>query len=142
MRMCVCVCVCVYMRAGACGHVCVHLRAGSRTRICGAWTAVHTRKYTNYNSSTLPPPSGKLWVHDPPCPTHAPGCRCRFRDIRSFQRFDGNHPHYTERFSGERYSVVFYTHRSFAKCRDRVGVRVCVSSLCGGVLSVCACKVG
>ena len=59
-------------------------------------------------------------MHDPPCATHSPGCKCRFRNIRSFHRFDGNHPHYTERFQGERYSVVYYTHKSFAKCRDKV----------------------
>ena len=77
----------------------------------------HTLTRTTH---TLPITQGKLWVHDPPCATHAPGCKCRFRDIRSFHRFDGNHPHYTERFHGERYSVVYYTHKSFAKSKDKV----------------------
>ena len=56
---------------------------------------------------------GELWVHDPPCDNHASPCACRFRDVRRFQRFDGNKPHFTKRFSGERYTAVFYITSSF-----------------------------
>ena len=56
---------------------------------------------------------GELWVHDPPCDEHASLCTCRFRDVRRFQRFDGNKPHFTKRFSGERYTAVFYITSAF-----------------------------
>ena len=48
---------------------------------------------------------GRLWVHG--------------RDYLDAQhqlvRFSGNEPHFTESFDGERYSIVFYVHRSFPR---------------------------
>ena len=47
--------------------------------------------------------TGQLWVHDSACVSHVRGCRCRFRDVQNkFQRFDGNKPHFTCKFLGER----------------------------------------
>jgi len=59
-------------------------------------------------------------VHDSACVSHVRGCRCRFRDVQNkFQRFDGNKPHFTCKFLGERYTVVYYVHQSWERCRNR-----------------------
>ena len=46
-------------------------------------------------------------MHDSACDTHFRGCRCRFRYTQNtFQRFDGNKPHFTCKFLGERYALL------------------------------------
>ena len=51
---------------------------------------------------------GRLWVHE-----------SGYHDARNkLQRFNGNMPHMTEYFSGERYSIVYYVHKSFPRCDE------------------------